>query len=286
MAPRISSYMRSPVYAVSPNDSLAYARNLMMKKEISRLVIVNEREEPIGILTITDIIDALFSKNYHRTLDSIMISEVMTKDPIIIEESKSIKSASQLMLKHKIGGLPVVNSERKLIGILTKTDIARAYYDKYKGKYKVGDIMRKDFSTALPGHSIFYIARLIEGDLTGKVIVVDENKRPIGVISKKDIAYAQLPLSLLATRGKDRFIRNKVPDIYKEKIISLRMYLVPIAEDIMSSNPLVVKPNDDSANAAKIMVEENIGVLPVIDDNNTLIGTVTKLEFMNVFAKE
>ncbi|WP_292319371.1 CBS domain-containing protein [Caldisphaera sp.] len=285
MAPRISSYMRTPVYAVSPNDSLAYARNLMLKKEISRLIIVNEKEVPIGILTTTDIIGALFGKNYHKPLDSILVGEVMTKDPIIIEESKSIKSASQLMLKHRIGGLPVVNSDKKLVGIITKTDIVKAYYDKFKGKYKVSDIMRKDFSTALPGHSIFYIARLIEADLTGKVIVVDEANKPIGVITKKDIAYAQIPLSVLMSRGKDRYIKNKVPDLYKEKIISLRMYLVPIAEDIMSPNPLIIKPDEDSSNGAKIMIDENIGVLPVVD-NNMLIGIITKLEFMNIVARE
>ncbi len=285
MAPRISSYMKTPVYAVSSNDSLAHARNLMLKKEISRLVIVNEKDEPVGILTTTDIIDALFGKNYQKPLESILVGEVMTKDPIIIEESKSLKSASQLMLKHRIGGLPVVDANKKLVGILTKTDIVKAFYDKYKGKYKVGDIMRKDYSTALPGHSIFYIARLIESDPTGKVIIIDESNKPIGIIAKKDIAYAQLPLSILMSRGKDRFIRNKVPDLYKEKIISLRMYLVPIAEDIMSSNPFIVRPEDDAADAAKIMIEENIGVLPVVD-NNALIGIVSKLELMNVIAKD
>ncbi|PMP60934.1 MAG: inosine-5-monophosphate dehydrogenase [Caldisphaera sp.] len=285
MAPRISSYMKSLVYVVSPNDSLAYARNYMMKKEISRVVVIDNKEIPIGILTISDIVEALFGKNYQKPLDSILVNEVMTHNPIIIEESKSIKTAALLMLRHRIGGLPVVDNSGKLIGIITKTDIAKAFYDKFRKKFIASDIMRKDFTSAKPGHSIFYIARLLESDPAGKVIILDDNKKLIGVIAKKDLAYAQLPLSVLISRGKDRYIKTKVPDIYKDKIVSLRMYLVPIAEDIMSSNPLVIKSNDDAASAAYLIVSENIGVLPVVNENNSIEGIITKIEFLNVISK-
>jgi len=285
MAPRISSYMRSPVYVVSPTDSLAYARNYMLKKEISRVVVVNDTGIPVGILTVTDIIETLFGRNYQKTLDSILVNEVMTSNPIVIEESKSIKTASYLMLRHKIGGLPVVDKRGKLIGMLTKTDVARAFYERYKGKFVVSDLMRRDFTTALSSHSIFYIARLLETDPSGKVIVIDSNNKPIGVIAKKDLAYAQLPISALITRGKDRYIKTKIPDIYRNKIVSIRMYLVPIAEDIMSNNPLTINLDEDASKAAELIVRENIGVLPVTDESNTIKGTITKLEFLNVFAK-
>ncbi|MCE4598729.1 MAG: CBS domain-containing protein [Desulfurococcales archaeon] len=286
MAPRVSSYMTTPVVVVKPDDTLAHARNLMLKKDIGRLVVVDEAGRPIGVITISDIIRALVSKYMSRPIDTIMVEEAMTRDPITIESTRSLKTVAGLMLKYKIGGLPVVDSARKLIGIITRSDIVAAFSDKYRGKYKVGDIMRRTFAKAEKGHSLYYISRLIESDPAGKVIVVDENDKPIGIIAKRDIAFTHIDATLAASRGKDRFIKIKTKGLYADKIISARVYLVPIAEDIMSTDPIQVDPDFDAADAARIMNEEGIGILPVTDSEGKVIGVLSKIEILAVMAKE
>ncbi len=284
MAPRVSSYMSSPVLAVRPTDTLAYARNLMLKRGVGRLVVVDSEDNLVGIITLSDISEALVSRFPARTIDSILVEEVMTRDPVTIEASKSVKTAAQVMLKRRIGGLPVVDSSGSLMGIITRSDLVKAFADRYKGKYTVGELMRKTFAKAERGHSIYYISRLIQADPAGKVIIVDESNRPIGVIAKRDLVFTQIDAALASTRGKDRYVKVKTTRRYSDRMVSARVYITPIAEDIMTSDPIVARPGDDAANAASIMLSEGIGVLPVVGEEGEVQGVFSKIEVLGTLA--
>lgn len=284
MAPRVSSYMTRDVVTVTPGDTLAHARRLMLRNGISRLVVV-EGDKPVGIVTVTDIVDALMHRFLNRPLDSILVEEVMSTDLKTIEATKSVKSAALTMLKYKIGGLPVVDKFGLLTGIITRTDILKAYYEKYRGVFTVRDVMRRDVAVGSPGHHIFYIARLAQADPAGKVVIVDEKRRPIGIIAKRDLAFASIPPKAAAAGGKDRFSRLKVRDMYRDKIVSLRLYSVPLASDIMSANPETATPEEDLADAAQRMYEERIGALPVVNSEGELIGIVTKVEVLSAIVR-
>jgi len=81
MAPRVSGYMNSPVYVITPTDTLAYARNLMFKKDVGRLVVVDQSEKPIGIITMADIVEAVTGANYAKALDEIKVSRSYVQGP-------------------------------------------------------------------------------------------------------------------------------------------------------------------------------------------------------------
>ena len=285
MAPRVSSYMNSPVYVVKQSDTLAHARNLMLKKDIGRLVVIDESERPVGVLSLTDIIDSLYGSNYYRPLDEIKVSEVMSKEVITVDLNKSLRTVASLMIKHKVGGLPVVDKNGKLVGIITRTDIVRAYGEKYAGKVKVSEGMRTDFPSASPTHSIYYLAKLIESSPVKKVVIVDNDGKPVGVVAKKDIAFAHIPSALLTARGKDRYVKSKVVDPLKDKVVGIRNYLVPIAEDIMSRDVIVAKEDDDLATVASTMAAERIGCTPVIDSAGRAIGIVTKQDIVQLATR-
>jgi len=282
MAPRISSYMTTNVEVVTPSDSLAHARKLMLRRGINRLVVVDEEDttRPIGVLTITDIVEALAGKLSQRPVETITIGEVYTPDPVVIEATKSIKTAASLMLKHKVGGLPVVGSDGRLVGIITRADITRAFAERYRGSYRVSDIMRTEFTKAYRGHSIYHVARLLLADPAGKVVVVEEDK-PVGIIAKRDLAFASIPPH---ERGA-RFYKIKAIHRYRDRVIGLKIYTVPIAEDIMTPNPITVPLEMDASEAASIMVKENIGALPVVDEAGYIKGVLTKIEILEAVAR-
>ncbi len=285
MAPRVSSYMQDLVYVISPTDSLATARNIMLRRGIGRLIVVDESERPIGVLTITDITNALLGHYYSRPLDAIPVEKAMSRNVVTIEPTKSIRTAAQLMLRYNIGGLPVVNPTGKLVGIITRTDIVRAYAERFQGKYTVEDLMRPAFAVANRGHSIYYLSKLIHLDPAGKIIVTDKENKPVGVITKRDLAFATIPPAKKASRGKDRYVKIKVIDVYRDKIVPSRIYLVPTAEDIMTPDPITITKDRDAAEAARTMVMEEIGVLPVVDENDVLQGVISKREFLLTIAK-
>lgn len=285
MAPRVSRYMTEEVVVARPEDNLAHIRNLMLRYSVGRIVIVDDARKPVGIVTISDILEALTGRFSSRPITSITAAEVMTSEVKTITPRKSIRTAAEVMLRSKIGGLPVVDDEGVLQGIITRSDLARAYMENYRGKATVGDLAREAYATVDPYHSIFYVARVIHLDPAGKVIVVDGDERPIGVITKWDLAFANIPLDARMLRGKDRFRKVKAPDPRgADRVVALRSYVVPVASDIMTPNPITITPDRDAADAAEIMVDNGIGVLPVVDEEGRLAGVITKLELMKVIA--
>jgi acetoin utilization protein AcuB len=66
---------------------------------------------------------SIWEVNY--LLTKLEVSEIMTPSPLTVQEEATIGEAASLMLSNKIGGLPVVNGEGKLVGIITESDIFR-----------------------------------------------------------------------------------------------------------------------------------------------------------------
>jgi acetoin utilization protein AcuB len=118
---------RNPV-SVTRDTSLTEASRLMTDNGIRHLPVV-EHGKVVGIVTWGDIREASASDATSLTvfelvylLEKLLVGKIMTPRPITVTPTTSISRAAQLMLEHKIGGLPVIEDE-KLVGILTESDI-------------------------------------------------------------------------------------------------------------------------------------------------------------------
>lgn len=129
---RVSEWMTSPVQTVTPETPISEAHQMMKEKKIRRLPVVDQHGKLIGIVTIGDIREAspsdattlsIWELNYLWA--QLTISKVMTRNPLTIRIDAPILDAAQIMLEKKISGLPVVDDDGKLVGILTESDIFR-----------------------------------------------------------------------------------------------------------------------------------------------------------------
>lgn len=120
---------REPI-TVEIKTNLPEALRLMKECHIRRLPVL-DRGALVGIVTLGDLRQAspsdattlsIFELNY--LLAKLTLGEIMTRDPIVVAPSTSIRHAAKLMLEHKIGGLPVMD-QGKLVGIITESDIFR-----------------------------------------------------------------------------------------------------------------------------------------------------------------
>ncbi len=126
----VRDWMTPKPIAIDPKTTLPEAHRLMRQSRIRRLPVV-DHGKIVGILTLGDVREAspsdatslsIFELNY--LLAKLTVDKIMTPDPIVIPPTATIREAAQIMLEHKIGGLPVVEDE-KLIGIITESDIFR-----------------------------------------------------------------------------------------------------------------------------------------------------------------
>jgi len=111
--------MTSSVITADPKTSVADAAVLMSRFKIGSLVIKSETE-PEGLITESDIIEKVVSKNILAS--EITIGQIMTKNLIMIDPGSELNQAARVMAKNSIRRLPVVNNGM-LVGILTSSDV-------------------------------------------------------------------------------------------------------------------------------------------------------------------
>lgn len=126
---KVSEWMSSPAITVAPDTPLKSAHQIMKDRRVRRLPVV-ARGRLVGILTIGDIREAspsdatslsVWELNY--LWDQLKVEQVMTKSVVTVTPDTSILEAARLMLEKKISGMPVVNPQGDVVGILTESDV-------------------------------------------------------------------------------------------------------------------------------------------------------------------
>ena len=142
--------------------------------------------------------------------------DIMTTDVIVANKNDIIANVANLLIKEKIGGLPVVDEENKVVGIISETDIMKKeshvdsprmlnfihgiiFLDDMKkfedemraiAAYKVEDLMSKDIITVNENDTFDYVANVMINKSINRVPVVDENNFLKGIICRYDIIKA------------------------------------------------------------------------------------------------
>jgi CBS domain-containing protein len=125
----VREWMTKQVLTVAPHTTLRSAHQLMKENHIRRLPVM-DNGKLVGIITIGDAREAspsdattlsIWELNYLWA--QLTVDKVMTQPVITISPDAPIIDGAQLMLEHKISGLPVVDNQGKLVGILTESDI-------------------------------------------------------------------------------------------------------------------------------------------------------------------
>src|SRR6056297_3579662 len=108
----------------------------------------------------------------------------MTVDPVTLPADATVKDARALMRKHKIGGIPIVEANNLLVGIVTNRDLRFEHYvDK-----KLGEIMTSEnLVTAKQGTTLDEAEQILQEYKVEKLPIVDSNNILVGVITFQDI---------------------------------------------------------------------------------------------------
>lgn len=127
----VKDWMTREVLTVSPQAGVLDAGNIMRENGIRRLPVV-ENGRVVGMITHGDVREArpstsssLSAWEMNYELARLTVAEIMSTDPFTIAPEATIGQAAQLMYRHKISGLPVIDAQEKLVGILTESDIFR-----------------------------------------------------------------------------------------------------------------------------------------------------------------
>ncbi|MCG7848148.1 MAG: CBS domain-containing protein [ANME-2 cluster archaeon] len=294
---KVKDIMSTPVYIIGADEPISRARNLMMKHSISRLVVVKKIPPdvstlkstemiPIGVVTKTDLthrLDQAEPKWRRRPIDNIPVNIVMTHDPVTIYPDATPKQAAEIMIENNISGMPVIKSESdpSMVGILTKLDMIR-YYSNIEDSTNVKDIMEDYFITVHRHHTISHVIHEMKSNEVKMVIVVDDAKKPVGIITNTNLALGQMLNTEGVLPSKDVKMARKNRD-GGEKIFRSVKEVSMVAEDIMSSPIFTLSEKSTGVEAARVMVDERINGIPIVNDE--IIGIVNARNIIQAIIK-
>ncbi len=116
---QLANAMTSEPVTIRSDDTLAKAKGLMEAGRFRRLPVVDDGRL-VGILTERDM------REHTGSLERTRVNAAIRTQLVTVTPNDSVEHAARLMLKYKIGGIPVV-AEGKLTGIVTTTDVLRAF---------------------------------------------------------------------------------------------------------------------------------------------------------------
>jgi CBS domain-containing protein len=267
---------------VTPRTSLVDALGLLLRYRIKRLVVV-ENSKPVGIITEKDIARSTSAFN-ERNIGEMRVGNIMSKNLVTVKKANSVYDCAKLMKKNKISSVIVLNEDGSLTGIVTKTDLVGAFLINGTSGAEVSKYMTRKVVSVDPQDPLFVVQSVLVNNKISRV-VVEKNKKPIGIITYRDFLPAKTANWIEEYTDVDDLEELRInPKINEFNANSLDHVLTFRAENIMTTNPVVINKNESLFKAALLMIRNQISGLPVIH-NNLLVGIITKSDIANALAE-
>jgi len=271
----IMSIAKSPVVTMAPTTPIYDAVRMMSKEGFRRIPVVDPGSKRLlGMITATDIVNFFgggekhqliqrkYGGNFYKAINE-PIRSIMTQDVVSIHTSGKINEALNLMKRHKIGGLPVVDDDKRVLGILTEKDLISLFRGRISG-VKVAELMTRRVTTATPSMSIFEAERTM----------IEQGFRRLPIVSDKTVLGMITARSILRFFGSGQVFKHLQSGTMAQVLQT--SVLEAAIEDIE-----VVSPDIDVGEAARIMQEKDRGSLLVVQDER-LVGIITERDFFKL----
>lgn len=146
----------------------------------------------------------------------------------------------------------------------------------------VGEVMTREPILVTPQTALEEAVKILAAKKIGGLPVVDDSGKLVGVISEGDLMWQEAEVKLPSyIMLLDSVIYLENPGRYQR---DLHKALGQTVGEVMSNNPLTVKPEKTVKDAARILNEKRIDRLPVIDDSGKVVGIITRGDIVRIMA--
>jgi len=193
---RVKGIMADPKITALADDDVNETVRKMIKLDEWQIPVVNSVQEKacVGVLGLENFIAATIKTSPEKFSKN--VSELMSKNVVTCSPEDEVDNIWRLMQTKSLAGLPVVKKD-KLIGIVTERDLLEKgttlpTFEAKKGRFmapsKVSSIMRTGIVTVEPSIKAIRVAKIMVSKDIGRVPVVDEDGKLLGIVDREDIA--------------------------------------------------------------------------------------------------
>ncbi|WP_437760834.1 CBS domain-containing protein [Sorangium sp. So ce1389] len=117
-------------------------------------------------------------------------SELMKTDVACCKTSEPVERVAELMQARNIGFVPICGDDGAVVGTLTDRDLTIRVLAEHRraSSTRADDVMTRDVVCCRPDEDLSVAERLMSSHKKSRIVCVDDQKRPVGVISLSDIA--------------------------------------------------------------------------------------------------
>jgi len=193
------------------------------------------------------------------------ISEIMEENVVSLNEKDSLKDALNIMIKENVGGIPITDGDSRVKAIVSERDFLFLISGVMTAK-TVNEYMSKNVVTAPPDMTVGAAAKSMVNNGFRRIPIIRDNVL-IGIITASDI------LRFLGSGEMfDRLVTGNSREVFEVPIRTL------IKKDVLFTSSDV-----DIGEAASIMLDKNVGSLPVLEGGE-LKGIITERDFVRAIA--
>lgn len=271
----VKNWMTSPAVTVTPDTTIVAARDVMSEQKI-KILLIAEKDQLLGVVTQRGLIRIDFSVlgeegcNESADFSEIKIESIMTRNPRITQPDLSIPKAARVMLENRIAALPVVENER-LIGILSSSDLMRLiiYACPLLEKEILVDHYMSDEIISIEPKTTLLEAHRLTGTKRIRTLPVLDDNQLVGIVTRTDLVCSD-PSRLASREHQD---------------LLLKILLQPV-EKVMRKDLITISPDAPIAEAARLMLENGIHSLLVVDDDHKLTGVLTESDLFLMIVQK
>lgn len=201
----VKQIMKEPI-AISEESTLYDILRKIVDLGISRILVKDKNGNIMKIITEKDLGFFLLNEKTQLNLDSIPSLEI-AKNLIVVPDTTPIQQAANIMLNQNIGSLGIESSSRT-VGIISKTDLVKYYYQNMVGKNKVGDLMNIAYISINEDSTVYDVVSKMIEEKVSRLIINDNDNKPKGIISFRDL------FDIAITLGENKKVTdNQDPNI-------------------------------------------------------------------------
>ncbi|KAF5420207.1 MAG: CBS domain-containing protein/CBS domain-containing protein [Candidatus Methanocomedens sp.] len=265
------------IVTLPPTTNIMGTVKTMLKYGFRRVPIADAgTNRLVGIITSLDIVDFLggglrhniVKNRYKGNLAAAInedVREIMKKDVVSLGVNDNISSAIKTMIEKNIGGIPIVDDDNVVVGIVSERDFVRTVADITTSK-SVNKYMSNKVVTASPDISVGEATRTMIEKGFRRIPIVKEDVL-LGIVTASDVMRY-----LGSGEIFQKLMTGDVSDAFQVPLKSL------ILRDIVWTNSGI-----DIGEAAALMLKNKVGALPIIDDGE-LCGILTERDIIKALV--
>jgi CBS domain-containing protein/PII-like signaling protein len=302
----VATVMSREVSTVEPVTPIRRVVELMLGRTY-RAVPVTEAGKPVGIITNTDLVErgglgvrldllrSLDTPEVHEILERLsgqnrVASEVMTRSPTTVRENTSLVAAADLMARRRLKRLPVIDADRRLVGMVSRLDLLRCaaaelpptaaepYEMGLAGNERLATVMRRDVPTVNPDTPLPEVFQAVIATRLHRAFVVDGDRRVVGLVSDAQLLERVTPT---LRRSALRSLMSRLPFVHpKEEPVGAHAR-GRTAADVMTRSFAQVGEDALLSQAIARMLRDGQKVLAVTDPDGRLAGIVDRADLLH-----